>query len=189
MIYPIVVYGDPVLKKRGKDIEKDELDIKQLAEDMFETMENANGIGLAAPQIGMSIRMFVVDSTPLAEEDDDDEELHGFKKVFINPQILEENGDEWGFEEGCLSIPDIREVIDRQEELTIRYFDENWKEHQETYDGTKARIIQHEYDHIEGILFTDYLTPFKKRILKGKLQNISKGNVKTSYRIKAPLAK
>lgn len=189
MIYPIVVYGDPVLKKRGKDIEKDELDVKQLAEDMFETMENASGIGLAAPQIGMSIRMFVVDSTPLAEEDDDEEGLHGFKKVFINPQILEEHGDEWGFEEGCLSIPDIREVIDRQEELTIRYFDENWEEHEETYDGTKARIIQHEYDHIEGILFTDYLTPFKKRILKGKLQNISKGNVKTSYRIKAPLAK
>ena len=189
MIYPIIVYGDLVLKKKGKDIQKGELDVKQLAEDMFETMENASGVGLAAPQIGKSIRMFVIDSTPMAEEGDDEEELLGFRKVFINPQILEEVGDEWAFEEGCLSIPDIRESINRQEELTIRYFDENWEEHEETYEGTKARIIQHEYDHIEGILFTDHLTPFKKRILKGKLQNISKGNVKTSYRIKAPLAK
>lgn len=188
MIYPIVVYGDPVLKKRGKDIEKGELDVKQLAEDMFETMENASGVGLAAPQIGMSIRMFVVDATPMHDEEED-EGLEGFRKVFINPQIIEEDGEEWGFEEGCLSIPEIREVINRQEELTIRYFDENWEEHEDTFDGTKARIIQHEYDHIEGVLFTDHLTPFKKRILKGKLQNISKGNIKTSYRIKAPLAK
>ena len=190
MIYPIVVYGDPVLKKRGKDIKEGELDVKQLAEDMFETMENASGVGLAAPQIGMSIRMFVVDATPMADDEDEDEEgLSGFKKVFINPEIINEEGEEWSFEEGCLSIPDIREAIDKQEELTIRYFDENWEEHEETFDGVKARIIQHEYDHIEGILFTDHLTPFKRRILKGKLQNISKGNVKTSYRIKAPLAK
>lgn len=189
MIYPIVVYGDPVLKKKGKDIKKGAIDVKQLAEDMFETMENANGVGLAAPQIGMSIRMFVVDATSMSDEEDDEEELNDFKKVFINPQILNETGEEWGFEEGCLSIPDIREVIDRQEELTIHYFDENWEEHEDTFDGIKARIIQHEYDHIEGVLFTDHLTPFTRRILKGKLQNISKGNVKTSYRIKAPLAK
>lgn len=188
MIYPIVMYGDPVLKKKGKEIEKGEIDVKQLAEDMFETMENASGVGLAAPQIGKSIRMFVVDATPMAEEEDE-ENLEGFKKIFINPEIVDEQGEEWGFEEGCLSIPDIREVIDRQEELTIHYFDENWEEHEDTFDGIKARIIQHEYDHIEGILFTDHLTPFKRRILKGKLQNISKGNVKTSYRIKAPLAK
>ncbi len=189
MIYPIVVYGDPVLKKRGKNIEKDKLDVKKLAEDMFETMENANGVGLAAPQIGKNIRMFVIDASPIAEEDDDKNELVGFKKVFINPEIIEEVGEEWDFEEGCLSIPDIREVIYRQEKLTIRYFDENWIEHEETYDGMKARIIQHEYDHIEGILFTDHISPIKKRLLKGKLANISKGKIKTKYRIKAPLAK
>ena len=186
MIYPIVVYGDPVLKKRGKDIEESDLDVKKLAEDMFETMENANGVGLAAPQIGKNIRMFVIDASAMGE---DDEELLDFKQVFINPEIIEEVGEEWDFEEGCLSIPDIREVIYRQEELTIRYFDENWVEHEETYDDMKARIIQHEYDHIEGILFTDHISPIKKRLLKGKLMNISKGKVKTKYRIKAPLAK
>jgi len=189
MIYPIVVYGNPVLKKRGKNITKGELDVKQLAEDMFETMENANGVGLAAPQIGKSIRMFVIDAAPMADEEDSEDELLNFKKVFINPEIINETGDEWDFEEGCLSIPDIREVIYRQEELTIRYFDENWVEHEETYDDMKARIIQHEYDHIEGILFTDHISPIRKRLLKGKLTNISKGKVKTSYRINAPLAK
>lgn len=184
MIYPIVMYGDPVLKKRGRDIEKGELDVKELAQDMFETMENASGIGLAAPQIGKSLRMFVIDAAPLEEE-----ELMDFRKVFINPEILTESGEEWDFEEGCLSIPDIREVIYRKEQLTIKWFDENWEQHQETFDDMKARIIQHEYDHIEGKLFTDYLSPIKKRVLKGKLANISKGKVKTSYRIKAPLAK
>lgn len=186
MIYPIVVYGDPVLKKRGKDIQEGDLDVKELAEDMFETMENANGVGLAAPQIGKNIRMFVIDAAAMGE---DEEELLDFKQVFINPQIIEEVGEEWDFEEGCLSIPDIREVIHRQEQLTIRYFDENWVQHEETYDDMKARIIQHEYDHIEGVLFTDHISPIKKRLLKGKLLNISKGKVKTKYRIKAPLAK
>jgi len=186
MIYPIVVYGDPVLKKQGKNIKEGEIDVKKLAEDMFETMENANGVGLAAPQIGKSIRMFVIDASAMGE---DEEELVGFKKVFINPEILEEVGDEWDFEEGCLSIPDIREVIYRQEELTIRYFDENWEEHEETFDDMKARIIQHEYDHIEGVLFTDHISPIRKRLLKGKLKNISKGKIDTKYRIKAPLAK
>lgn len=186
MIYPIVVYGDPVLKKRGKNIEEGDLDVKKLAEDMFETMENANGIGLAAPQIGKSIRMFVVDASAMGE---DDKELLDFKEVFINPEIIEEVGEEWDFEEGCLSIPDIREVIYRKEELTIRYFDEEWVEHEKTFDDMKARIIQHEYDHIEGVLFTDHISPIKKRLLKGKLMNISKGKVKTKYRIKAPLAK
>jgi peptide deformylase len=186
MIYPIVVYGDPVLKKRAADLKKGELDVKKLADDMFETMENAHGIGLAAPQIGKSIRMFVVDASAMAEEDED---LLTFKKVFINPEILDETGEEWDFEEGCLSIPDIREPIFRKEQLTIRYFDLDWKEHEETYDDMKARIIQHEYDHIEGKLFTDYISPIKKRLLKGKLSNISKGKIKTNYRIKAPLAK
>ena len=181
MVYPIVVYGDPVLKKMARDIEEGEFDVKELAQDMFETMHAASGIGLAAPQIGKSIRMFVVDGSPMEEED-----MADFKKVFINPEILEEYGDEWAFEEGCLSIPHIREDVDRPEKLTIRYLDENWEEHEEEFDGMKARIIQHEYDHIEGILFTDHLSPFKKRLLKGKLQNISKGKVKTDYRIAAP---
>ncbi|GAA0891610.1 peptide deformylase [Fulvivirga kasyanovii] len=184
MIYPIVVYGDPVLKKKAREIEKGELDVKQLSEDMFETMEAASGIGIAAPQIGKSLRMFVVDGRPIEDEDMED-----FKKVFINPQILEETGDEWAFEEGCLSIPNIREDVFRNERLTIRYFDENWVEHEETYDGMKARIIQHEYDHIEGILFTDHLSPLKKRMLKGKLQNITKGKMKVDYRVILPAKK
>jgi len=184
MIYPIVVYGDPVLKKRGADIVQGEIDVKQLSEDMFETMESAHGIGLAAPQIGKSIRMFVVDGSPLEEED-----MADFRKVFINPEIIEEAGEEWAFEEGCLSIPNIREDVSRQEEITIRYFDENWVEHEDTFDGMKARIIQHEYDHIEGVLFTDYLSPLKKRMLKGKLQNITKGKMKVDYRVAVPLKK
>lgn len=181
MIYPIVVYGDPVLKKRAREIEKDEVDLKKLSQDMFETMEAAHGIGLAAPQIGMSIRMFVVDGTPIEEE-----EMAGFRKVFVNPEILDETGDPWAFEEGCLSIPNIREDVSRPEKLTIHYFDEDWNEFTETFDGMKARIIQHEYDHIEGVLFTDYLTPFKKRMLRGKLQNITKGKMKVDYRVALP---
>jgi peptide deformylase len=175
------MYGDPVLKKRAMDIEKDSIDVKQLIDDMFETMEAASGIGLAAPQIGKSVRLFVVDGRPIEDKD-----MEGFRKVFINPEILQEDGEKWVFEEGCLSIPDVREDINRQEWLIIRYFDENWIEHEEEYDGMKARIIQHEYDHIEGILFTDHLSPLKKKLLKGRLTNISKGKVKAGYRIKAP---
>jgi len=182
MIYPIVVYGDPVLKKRAREIEPGEVDLIELSNDMFETMEAAYGIGLAAPQIGKSIRVFVVDGTPLEEEGMDD-----FRKVFVNPVMIEETGEEWPFEEGCLSIPNIREEVKRNAELTIRYFDEHWNEHVETFDGMKARIIQHEYDHIEGILFTDYLSPLKKRMLKGKLQNITKGKTKVDYRIALPV--
>jgi peptide deformylase len=184
MIYPIVVYGNPVLKKRAVNIKEGEIDVIQLASDMYETMEGAEGIGLAAPQIGKSIRMFVIDATKM-----EDEEIGDFKQIFINPVIIKQDGDEWAFEEGCLSIPEIREEVYRQEKLTIKYFDENWQPREETYDGLKARIIQHEYDHIEGVLFTDHLTPFKKRLLKGKLVNISKGKVQPKYRIKAPLAK
>ncbi|WP_224999294.1 peptide deformylase [Cesiribacter sp. SM1] len=180
MIYPIVVYGDPVLKKRAEDIEKESLDVKTLAADMFETMYAASGVGLAAPQIGKSIRMFVVDGEPM------DEELKGFKKVFINPQILGEEGEEWAFEEGCLSIPGIRADVFRPEKVRVHYFDEDWNEHEETFEGVAARIIQHEYDHIEGVLFTDYLSGLKKRLLQSKLQNISKGQVKTDYRIQIP---
>lgn len=186
MIYPIVAYGDPILKKKSQDIEEGAVDVKQLSEDMFETMYNANGVGLAAPQIGKSLRMFVIDGAPMH---DDDHNLIGFKKVFINPQIIKEEGREWGFEEGCLSIPGIREEILRNERVQIRYFDENWEEHEDNFLGLKARIIQHEYDHIEGILFTDHLTGFKKRLLRGKLTNISKGNVDADYRMAFPVKK
>lgn len=184
MIYPIVMYGDPVLRQRAQDI-KPGTDIKQLVEDMFETMRGASGIGLAAPQIGKSIRLFIVDGTVL----EDEEGMEDFKKVFINPEMLEELGTPWEFEEGCLSIPNIREKVSRKEKLKIRYYDENWNLVEEEYDGMKARIIQHEYDHIEGKMFVDYLTPLKKRLLKGKLADISKGKVDTEYRISAPLKK
>lgn len=184
MIYPIVMYGDPVLRQRAKDIEPG-TDLKQLVDDMFETLEAANGIGLAAPQIGKSIRLFVVDGTSLDEEPG----MEDFKKVFVNAALVEEAGAPWEFEEGCLSIPNIREKISRKGQLRIRYYDENWNPFEETYDGMKARIIQHEYDHIEGKMFVDYLTPLKKRILKGKLADISKGKVDTEYRITAPLRK
>jgi peptide deformylase len=189
MIYPIVMYGDPVLRQRAKDI-KPGTDLTQLLQDMFETMHAAQGIGLAAPQISKSIRLFIVDGTALTDEED--EELKGmndFKKAFINPVIVDETGELWEFEEGCLSIPNIREYVSRNEELTIRYFDAQWNAHEETYDVMKALIIQHEYDHIEGKLFIDYLTPLKKRLLKGKLSDISKGDVDTEYRISAPLRK
>lgn len=187
MIFPIVMYGDPVLRQRAKDIEPG-TDLKQLILDMIETMHNAHGIGLAAPQIGKSVRLFVVDGSPLDDEDDEPG-MVDFKKVFINPQILEEVGTPWDFEEGCLSIPNIREKVSRKDKLTIRYYDEYWKSHEEKFDGMKARIIQHEYDHIEGKLFVDYLTPLKRRLLKGKLADISKGKVDTEYRIIAPLKK
>ena len=184
MVYPIVAYGHPVLKKPAEDIEKGEIDVQQLADDMFETMRHAQGIGLAAPQIGKSLRMFIADATPL-----EDEQIGEWKQVFINPEIIEEVGEEWAFEEGCLSIPNIREDVIRNEKLKIRYFDENWKEHEEEFDGMQARIIQHEYDHIEGILFTDHLSAFKKRLLKSKLTNISKGIVKVDYRMSFPARK
>ena len=184
MIYPIVVYGNPVLKKRARDIEEGEIDVVELAADMYETMKQADGIGLAAPQIGKGIRMFVIDASKM-----EDPEISKFKQIFINPVITNQVGDEWAFEEGCLSIPEVREEVFRQEKLTIKFFDENWQPHKKTFDGLKARIIQHEYDHIEGVLFTDHLSPFKKRLLKGKLVNISKGKVQPNYRIKALLAR
>jgi peptide deformylase len=190
MIYPIVAYGDPVLRKVTVDIEKS-YDVKKLSEDMFETMYNAKGVGLAAPQIGLNLRMFVVDGRPFnegedMEERDKDPSLIDFKKVFINAEILEEDGDDWGFEEGCLSIPDVREDVYRPEFLTIRYFDEDWNEHTEEYEGLAARIIQHEYDHVDGILFTDHLNPVKKRMLKNKLAKITKGKVDVDYKMKFP---
>lgn len=179
MIYPIVMYGDPVLRQKAKDIEKG-TDLKVLIQDMFETMHGAQGIGLAAPQIGKGIRLFVIDGSVI----EDDPDMADFKKAFINPILLEEVGTDWEYEEGCLSIPNIRENVSRKETLRIKYYDEDWNLHEEEYTGMKARVIQHEYDHIEGKLFIDYLTPLKKRLLKSKLSDISKGKVETEYRIK-----
>ncbi|MBY0426612.1 MAG: peptide deformylase [Cytophagales bacterium] len=182
MIYPIVAYGDPVLKKLAVEVKTDELDIKKLADDMFETMYEAGGVGLAAPQIGLSIRFFVVDGEPM-----DEVQLKGFKKVFVNPKIVEESGELWSFNEGCLSIPSIREDIKRPSEVLLHYFDESGNEFTEKFDGLKARIIQHEYDHIEGKLFTDRISELKKRVLKKKLGNISRGDVDVNYKMKFPL--
>lgn len=185
MILPVVAIGDPVLKKVAEKIDKDYEGLSTLIEDMFETMYNASGVGLAAPQIGKSIRLFVIDASPFAEDEEEGTEmLKGFKKVFINAEILDEKGDEWGFNEGCLSIPGIREEVFRQEKLTIKYLDENFKEHKESYDGYAARIIQHEYDHIEGVLFTDLISPLRKRMLKRKLEEISRGEVDVAYKMK-----
>lgn len=194
MILPIVAYGDPVLKKEAEDIEKDYPELKKLIEDMFETMYEASGVGLAAPQIGKDIRLFVVDGSPFAEEDGDEpdpraEGIENFKQVFINPIIEDESGEKWSFKEGCLSIPKIREDVLRKERIRITYYDENWNFKDEIYDGYAARIIQHEYDHIEGILFTDHLSAIKKKLISKKLQNISKGDVRIDYKMKFPLAK
>lgn len=186
-VLPIVAYGDPVLKQVAKEIEEDDSELKQLIDNMFETMYNASGVGLAAPQIGKSIRLFVVDASPFAEdEDEDNSELDGFKKVFINPIIEEESGEEWGFNEGCLSIPGIREEVFRKENIKISYYDENFNFLEEEYDGYAARIIQHEYDHIEGKLFTDRIPPLRRRLLKRKLDEISKGIADVKYKMKFP---
>lgn len=184
MIYPIVAYGDPVLKKVAQDVEKGDPSLAQLVEDMFETMYLASGVGLAAPQIGLSKRLFVIDAGAFEDPD-----YPVFKKVFVNPVIVEEMGEDWTYEEGCLSIPGIRAGVDRPERLLIEYYDENWKHHKEEYSGMAARVIQHEYDHIEGILFTDHLSALKKRLYKAKLINISKGVVDASYRMKFPVKK
>ena len=193
MILPIVAYGDPVLKKECKEIEKNHPELDELLSNMWETMYNASGVGLAAPQIGKPIRLFLVDTSAFADDDSlnekEQEELADFKKVFINAVIEEESGKDWTFNEGCLSIPDIREDITRKDTITISYFDENFKEKKETYDGLRARVIQHEYDHIEGILFTDKLSSLKKRLLKKRLNNISRGNIKIDYRMRFPAMK
>jgi peptide deformylase len=185
MIYPIVVYGDTVLRQKAKDLAKG-TDVQPLIADMYETMQAANGIGLAAPQIGKSVRLFVVDATSFEKEDEEDEDMSDFKKAFINPIILKEEGEPWPFEEGCLSIPNLRESVSRPETVRLQYYDEAWNLKEEEYEGMKARIIQHEYDHLEGKLFIDYLSPFKKRLLKGKLADISKGKVDAEYRIAVP---
>jgi peptide deformylase len=195
MILPIVAYGDPVLKKEAIEIDQDFPNLDQVIANMFETMYEASGVGLAAPQVGKSIRLFIVDGSPFADRDDDEEEdpravgIDGFKKVFINAIIEEESGKEWGFAEGCLSIPKIREEVFRKEVIKISYYDENWEFHEEEFDGYKARIIQHEYDHIEGVLFTDHLSVLKKRLLTKRLTNISQGVIDVDYKMKFPNSK
>ncbi|SHG43840.1 peptide deformylase [Winogradskyella jejuensis] len=190
MILPIVAYGDSVLKKKAVEIDADYPKLNELIANMYETMYGAYGVGLAAPQIGLAIRMFLVDTSPFADDESfsekEQEELKNFKKTFINPIMLEEEGDEWAFNEGCLSIPDIREDVFRQPKIKIQYQDEDFNTYTEEYDGLIARVIQHEYDHIEGILFTDKLSSFKKRLLKGKLQNISKGKIRADYKMRFP---
>ena len=193
MILPIVAYGDPVLRIVADAIDAAYPDLEKLITNMKETMYNASGVGLAAPQIGKAIRLFLIDASPFAEDDDLSEEertlLKSFNRVFINPKILEEDGEEWIFNEGCLSIPDVREDVSRQPKITIEYQDENFTIHTETLEGLAARVFQHEYDHIEGILFTDKLSTLKKRIIKKKLENISKGKISADYRMRFPNAK
>lgn len=190
MILPIVAYGDPVLRKKASNITEAYPKLKELLVNMWETMYNANGVGLAAPQIGLPIRLFLVDTTPFSDDEDltDEEQkaLNGFKKVFINAKIEEESGKEWAFNEGCLSIPDVREDVNRKDTIKITYQDENFKSYTETYNGLLARVIQHEYDHIEGILFTDKLSSLKKRLLKNRLEKISKGKINIEYKMRFP---
>lgn len=198
MVLPIVVYGDPVLRKKCVDIEKSHENLPALIQNMYETMYEANGVGLAAPQVGKAIRLFVIDASPFAEVDEDEEpeftaeemkQMDGFKKTFINAVITKEEGEEWKFNEGCLSIPKIREDVLRKPDLTIEYYDEHFKKHKETYSGVIARVIQHEYDHIEGILFTDKISPFKRKMISGKLTDISKGKFRADYKTKVFIPK
>lgn len=193
MVLPIVVYGDPVLRKVCADIDKNYEGLEQLIKDMFETMYNANGVGLAAPQVGKAIRLFVIDTEPFTESDDDEDDeftpeqkkqLAAFKKVFINARILSEEGEEWKFSEGCLSIPKIREDVLRKPNIEIEYYDEKFVKHKEKYDGVIARVIQHEYDHIEGILFTDKVGAFKRKMISGKLNDIAAGKISADYKTK-----
>jgi len=190
MILPIVAYGDPVLKKKTSPITVGYPNIKSLILDMYNTMYAANGVGLAAPQIGLSIRLFLVDTKPFSDDDSlsasDRNKLKNFKKTFINPEIIEESGEEWSFNEGCLSIPGIREDVMRKNQIKIRFQDENFVEKTENFEGLIARVIQHEYDHIEGILFTDKVSNFKRRLIKSKLASISKGKVSTDYKMRFP---
>ena len=188
MILPILAYGSPVLKKIATDITPKYPNLKELISNMWETMYAAKGVGLAAPQIGLSIRLFVIDATPfLDDENMDDFELNSiknFKKVFINPKIIEENGNLWEFNEGCLSIPEIREDVSRRSKIVIEYFDENFQSNKLKLSGLAARVVQHEYDHIEGILFIDHISSLKKRLIRGKLNNISSGTIKVDYEMK-----
>ena len=188
MILPIVGYGDPVLRKVGETISNEYPNLSDLISNMYDTMYNASGIGLAAPQIGLAIRLFIVDTEPFSESenlsDDEKIQLKAFKKTFINAKMLVEEGEEWGFNEGCLSIPDVREDVYRNEKITIEYYDEQFNKQTDVYDGLIARVIQHEYDHIEGILFTDLISSLKKQSIKKKLANIMDGKSRPDYRMR-----
>lgn len=183
MVYPIVIYGHPILRKVAEDIHKDYPELQQLISDLFETMYKSEGMGLAAPQIGKSIRIFVIDGKPLGEDEPD---LADFRKVFINAHAVEKYGELSAMTEGCLSIPNLREEVSRESNVHITYYDENWEFHDEVFEGYKARIVQHEYDHIEGILFTDKVSPLRRRLLKGKLAAISKGKFEADYKTILP---
>jgi peptide deformylase len=187
MIYPIFVYGSSVLRKGTREITKDYPGLEQLVQDMFETMKVSDGVGLAAPQIGLPIRLFVVDGTDIEQDEDEKkEDLSAFKIAFINPKITKLWGKKWTYNEGCLSVPTLREDVERPEKVQIEYYDVNFNFHKEEFDGVKSRIIQHEYDHLEGILFVDRINPLKKRLVNGKLNAISKGKVDIKYKIKIP---
>ncbi len=190
MILPIVAYGNPVLKKKAQEIDPLADEVQELIDDMWETMYNANGVGLAAPQIGKSWRIFIIDPSPFAADDSlsevEKKELESLKQTFINPEILEQVGDEWNFEEGCLSIPDVREDVFRKPEILLAYQDRQGNEKEERFSGVAARVIQHEHDHIEGVLFTDRISALKKRLIKSKLSAISKGKIEVDYRMKFP---
>jgi peptide deformylase len=188
MIVPIFGYGEPVLRKIGEELTPEYPNLQEIIANMYDTMYNAYGVGLAAPQIGLAVRLFVIDTEPFSDSDDlskdEQEQLKGFKRTFINAVMLTEEGDEWGFNEGCLSIPDVREDVYRNEKITIEYCDENFNKKIEVFDGLIARVIQHEYDHIEGILFTDKISSLKKTLIKKKLQNIMEGKARPDYRMK-----
>ena len=181
MILPVFAFGQPVLKKRATDINKDYEGLKSLISNMWETMYAAHGVGIAAPQIGVSVRLFIIDSIQIMEEE---KKAEGIKKVFINAQIIEETGELWSYEEGCLSIPNIRGDVERQQKVRIQYLDENFEKHDEIYEGINARVIQHEYDHIEGVLFVEKLKPLKKKLIQRKLNDIKTGKAKADYKIK-----
>ncbi len=184
MKYAVTVYGDPILRQRAKEISPDMEGLNEIIENMWETMYYSDGVGLAAPQVGMSIRLFIIDASPYADEEPD---LKDFKKVFINPEVIEITGEEWIMNEGCLSLPEIREDVTRPETVHIKYFDENFIEHDEIFSGYAGRVILHEYDHLEGKLFIDYLSPLRKRLLKSKLTSIALGKVQPHYKIKVPV--
>ena len=183
MILPIVAYGSNVLRSQCKEIDSSYSNLDQLIENMFETMYAASGVGLAAPQINKSIRLFIVDTSPFKDDESPGHEV--CKKIFINPKITSLTGESWSFSEGCLSIPEVREDVKRLSEITIEYFDKDFNKHTETYDGLNARVILHEYDHIEGILFVDKISPLRKRMIKGKLKDISNGTLNANYLIRS----
>ena len=188
MILPIIGYGDPVLRQVSADLNPDYPNLQQLVDNMYETMYNAYGVGLAAPQVGLNIRLFVIDTRPFADDkeqaDEENRALASFKRTFINARIVKEEGDEWGFNEGCLSIPEVREDVFRKKQITVSYCDEDFNEKTEVFDGLIARVIQHEYDHIEGILFTDRISSLKKRLIQKKLQNIMEGKTRPDYKMR-----